>query len=120
MAIELLIDTQITTMFRRVQTQGRLAFKRFQSHAHSHGHAAPEAAPFNNKYNFNIDPPAVHEYWNARNASVLLAFIPAYLAVASVARYVSENQEGWGGLHQYADAHFDQLYKHRFGEDPKA
>ncbi|KAG7192751.1 uncharacterized protein KQ657_001534 [Scheffersomyces spartinae] len=110
-------------MFRRVQAQGRLAFKRFQSNSHGHGHGhaagASEASSFTNKYNFNIDPPAVHEYWNARNASVLLAFIPAYMVVASVAKYVAENQEGWGGLHEYADAHFDKIYQHRFGEEPK-
>ncbi|CUM64053.1 uncharacterized protein PRCAT00001641001 [Priceomyces carsonii] len=64
----------------------RLTFKRFQS--------SGAKLTFSNKYNFNINPPPVHEYWNARNNIILLAFVPVFLGVGYVAKYVGGNVYG--------------------------
>lgn len=86
--------------------------RRFQSHA------APEAksAPFNNKYNFNIDPPPVHQYWNIRNASVLIAFVPLYLAVGYLGKYTGANLSGFEGLAEFADLEKSPMKEIKFGE----
>ncbi|KAK6454426.1 uncharacterized protein RJT20DRAFT_130555 [Scheffersomyces xylosifermentans] len=92
---------------------GRIVFKRFQ---HAAAAAEPAAAKpaFNNKYNFNINPPPVHEYWNYRNASVLLAVIPVYLAVGYVAKYLGSNLEGYEGLIEFAES--DKVKDIQFGQ----
>lgn len=102
-------------MFSRIvknRSAARVA-KRFQSHA------APEparASPFNNKYNFNINPPPVHQYWNIRNASVLLAFAPLYVAVGYLAKYTGSNLSGFDGLVDFADSEKSPMKELKFGE----
>lgn len=78
--------------------------------------SATVKSSFNNKHNFNINPPPVHEYWNYRNASVLLAFIPLYFGVGYVAKYVGTNVEGYGGLLGFADSEKSPLNELKFGE----
>ncbi|KAK6464707.1 hypothetical protein DFJ63DRAFT_334257 [Scheffersomyces coipomensis] len=90
----------------------RIAFKRLQHTAAET--TAPKA--FNNKYNFNINPPPVHEYWNYRNASVLIAFVPIYFGVGYVTRYLSDNTEAFGGLVEFADSEKSPLKDLKFGE----
>lgn len=100
-------------MFSRVNARQALRVaKRFQSHA------APEtkSAPFNNKYNFNINPPPVHQYWNIRNASVLFAFVPLYLAVGYLGKYSGANLYGFEALLDFADSEKSPMKELKFGE----
>jgi hypothetical protein len=101
-------------MFARSQrtTFGRLLSKRLQ---HSSAETAPKSS-FNNKYNFNINPPPVHEYWNYWNASVFFAFIPLYFGVGYIAKYVGTNVEGYGGILEFADREKSPLNKLKFAE----
>lgn len=100
-------------MLYKINTRGLLRVaKRFQSHA------SPEvkSAPFNNKYNFNINPPPVHQYWNIRNASVLFAFVPLYLAVGYLGKYTGSNLSGFDSLLEFADSDKSPLKEIKFGE----
>lgn len=100
-------------MFSRINTRAVLrTARRFQSHAA----AEEKAAPFNNKYNFNINPPPVHAYWNIRNASVLFAFVPLYLAVGYLGKYTGSNLSGFGGLLDFADSEKSPMKEVKFGE----
>lgn len=101
-------------MFSRINTRAAVRVaRRFQSHA---APAKEEAAPFNNKYNFNIDPPPVHQYWNIRNASVLIAFVPLYLAVGYLGKYTGSELSGFEGLLDFADSEKSPLKELKFGE----
>lgn len=73
----------------------RVAARRFQS-----------TGSFKNTYNFNTNPPPVHEYWNMRNSSVLIAFVPVYFAVAYVAKGSGEGLSGSEGIKAAADAEY--------------
>lgn len=98
-------------MFSRAARAARVA-RRFQSHAPR----AEKAEPFNNKYNFNINPPPVHAYWNIRNASVLVAFVPLYIAVGYLGKYTGENLSGFEGLQQFATSEQSPIKELTFGE----
>ncbi|KAK6202735.1 uncharacterized protein RJT21DRAFT_118810 [Scheffersomyces amazonensis] len=101
-------------MFSRgIRNSGRIVGRRFQHH--SAGESI-STKPFNNRYNFNINPPPVHEYWNYRNASVLIAIIPVYLGVAYFAKSLGENLEGFEGLRSFADSDKSPLKELKFGE----
>lgn len=103
-------------MFSRISSRTFRVARRFQSHA-----AQPEskAAPFNNKYNFNMDPPPVHAYWNARNFSVLIAFVPIFLGVGYLGKYTGENSGGFDSLLDFADSEKSPLKDLKFGEAQK-
>lgn len=94
-------------------------FKRMNSH--SSGLTATKST-FNNKYNFNTNPPPVHEYWNIRNTSVLLAFIPIYLSVSYLTKKGTSNVDGYGGLVDFAKGDKSPMKEVKFGEPqlPKA
>lgn len=98
---------------RPLRNVARVVFKRLQ-HSAAESASTAKASGFNNKFNFNINPPNVHEYWNYRNASVLLAVIPVYLGVGYVAKYLGANLDGFEGLIEFADN--DQLKTLKFGE----
>ncbi|EGV64909.1 hypothetical protein PSN45_005261 [Yamadazyma tenuis] len=91
-------------------------FKRFNSHSAHPVTPTPSKAPFNNKYNFNTSPPPVHEYWNIRNTSFLLAFIPLYFAVSYVTKNGVQEIEGFGGLVEFAKGEKSPLKEIKFGE----
>lgn len=99
-------------MLSRIASRSPRMAKRFQSHAAP----AEKAQPFNNKHNFNIDPPPVHTYWNARNFSVLLAFVPLYLGIGFLGKYTGENLSGFDGLVQFADSEKSPMKTLKFGE----
>lgn len=82
-------------MFSRASTAAARMGVRFQSQA-------AKEQPFNNKHNFNINPPPVHAYWNLRNALVLFAFVPAYIAVGYLGKSVGEGLDGFTGLEAFA------------------
>ncbi|ODV80150.1 uncharacterized protein CANTADRAFT_25856 [Suhomyces tanzawaensis NRRL Y-17324] len=94
-------------MLSRSLRSTRLVFKRLEH---------TNAGSFTNKHNFNINPPPVHEYWNYRNASVLLAFIPVYLSIGYFAKYIGANTEGYQGLQEFADNEKSPLKELKFGE----
>lgn len=71
---------------------------------------------FNNKYEFNINPPPIHEYWNYRNALVLIAIIPIYLAIGSFAENLNSGLEGYDGLRTFADSLESPMHKLKFAE----
>ena len=75
-----------------------------------------KSSPFNNKYNFNTNPPPVHEYWNIRNTSVLLAFIPLYLTVSYLTKTGTSNVDGYGGLVEFAKSDKSPINDIKFGE----
>ncbi|KAI3403457.1 hypothetical protein KGF56_003741 [Candida oxycetoniae] len=77
------------------------------------------AEAFSNKFNFNLNPPQVHEYWNIYNSSVLFAFVPVFLGIAYVAKYVGVNLEGNAGFLQYANSESSPLKSIKFGETQK-
>ncbi|CAK9439609.1 uncharacterized protein LODBEIA_P37090 [Lodderomyces beijingensis] len=100
-------------MFSRVSK--RVLSKRFQHSTAAH--AAPkETHPFANRYNFNLDPPPVHEYWNIYNSSILFAFVPVFLGVAYLAKDIGVNLESQAGLLQYANGDNSPLKSIKFGE----
>ena len=101
-------------MFSRiVRNNGSLMSKRFQSQAST---SASAKSAFNNKYNFNINPPPVHTYWSMRNSSVLLAFIPVYLLVGYAIKYSSSGLSGYEGLYAFADSEKSPMKELKFGE----
>lgn len=81
-------------------------------------HSAAELpkGTFNNKYEFNINPPPIHEYWNYRNALVLIAIIPIYLAVASLAENLNGGLDGYDAIKTYADSLDSPMHKMQFAE----
>lgn len=87
--------------------------RRFESHA---AQAEPKAATFDNKYNFNIAPPPVHAYWNARNFSVLVVLTPIILGVGYLGKFTGQNIEGYEGLLTFADSKNSPLNEIKFGE----
>lgn len=99
---------------RVVRSNVSLMSKRFQSQA-STGSAGVKSS-FNNKHNFNINPPPVHQYWTMRNSSVLLAFIPVYLLVGYVAKSAGEGLTGYEGLAGFADGEKSPMKELKFGE----
>lgn len=92
---------------RSLKRCGSIMFKRFQSQ---------QTGGFNNKFNFNINPPPVHEYWNMRNNSVLLAFVPIYFIVGYFGSYTAGNIEGTQGLLDVADSNESPMKTFKFGE----
>lgn len=92
-------------MFARVlRQQARRGARQYSSEA------------FNNKYGFNMNPPPVHAYWNARNASVLVAFVPVFLGAGALAKYVGFNLPGWDGLLEFSKLEQLPIGKLAFGE----
>lgn len=91
-------------------------FKRMNSHSSGSAGASTAKSSFNNKYNFNTNPPPVHEYWNIRNTSVLLAFIPIYLSVSYLTKRGTSNVDGYGGLVEYANSEKSPMKDIKFGE----
>lgn len=89
----------------------RIISKRFQ-----HTATKQTSVPFNNKYNFNLNPPQVHEYWNVYNSSVLFAFVPVFLGIAYAAKYIGVNIEGNAGLLEYANGENSPIKSIKFGE----
>lgn len=87
--------------------------RRFQSHAVKE---EPKVEAFNNKFNFNINPPPVHTYWHARNFTVLLAFAPIYVAVGFLAKYTGENLNSFEALLDFADSEKSPMKEYKFGE----
>lgn len=69
---------------RTLRRYGAAGSRRFQSQVAAA--EAPVAKPFNNKYNFNIDPPQVHHYWDQRNFSILVVFVPVFVAAGYLAQ----------------------------------
>ncbi|WLF79562.1 hypothetical protein PVL30_003317 [Lodderomyces elongisporus] len=93
----------------------RLIAKRFQSST-TRASTTKEAHPFQNKFNFNLNPPQVHEYWNIYNTSVLLAFIPVFLGTAFIAKDIGSQIQGYTGLLQYADGEKSPLKSIKFDD----
>ncbi|KAI5950553.1 hypothetical protein CANMA_005213 [Candida margitis] len=98
-------------MFSRLSK--RITTQRFQ---HTAAKQTSKSVPFNNKYNFNLNPPPVHEYWNVYNSSVLFAFVPVFLSIAYFAKYIGVNIEGNAGLLEYANGENSPLKSIKFGE----
>lgn len=92
----------------------RFAFQRFNSTATKS--APKKEAPFDNKYNFNVSPPPIHEYWNNWNNTVLLAFIPVFLSVTYLAKLTGNGVGGFEGLLTFAEGESSPLTKQKFGE----
>lgn len=109
----MLINFHYNTMFSRASRSARSIGRRFNSHA---THEAPKSQPFTNKFNFNIEPPQVHQYWNYKNTSVLLAFIPFYLAAGYLGQYTGSNLTSWEGFWTFADGEHSPLKQIKFGE----
>ncbi|OBA19007.1 hypothetical protein METBIDRAFT_47154 [Metschnikowia bicuspidata var. bicuspidata NRRL YB-4993] len=103
-------------MFSRISSRAGRVARRFQSHA---AQAEAKPAPFNNKYNFNINPPPVHAYWNARNFSVLIAFVPVFLGAGYLGKYAGENAGGFEALLDFADSEQSPMKELKFGEAQK-
>lgn len=99
----------------RLQRSHMQMFKRMNSHSAPSVDTTVKAA-FNNKYNFNVNPPPVHEYWNIRNCSVLLAFIPIYLTASYLTKYGTGELEGYGGLLEFAKGEKSPIKDIKFGE----
>ncbi|CAH6719820.1 hypothetical protein CLIB1444_02S17238 [[Candida] jaroonii] len=98
----------------------RINFKRFNSHgAHGAHGAKPTPSTFTNKYNFNIDPPQVHEYWNIRNTSVVIAFIPVFFGVTYLTKVASDGNDGFGGLLAFANGEQSPMKDIKFSEPQK-
>lgn len=91
----------ITTRIIRIKNYGLCISKRFQSHTSTAGSITKST--FNNKYNFNTNPPPVHEYWYVRNSSVLIACIPLYLIVGYAAKYAADDIDSFNGLLGFYD-----------------
>lgn len=89
--------------------------KRFQSHA-SHATETVKSAPFNNKYNFNINPPPIHLYWNAKNSFILFAFAPIFVAFGYLGKYTGSNMPGLEGILEFADSEKSPMKELKFGE----
>ncbi|QWW24107.1 hypothetical protein CA7LBN_002941 [Candidozyma auris] len=77
--------------------------RRLQSHA-SHSSETTKSAPFNNKYNFNVNPPPIHSYWNQKNSLVLFAFVPLFVGVGYLGKYTGSNTPGFEGLLEFAES----------------
>lgn len=71
---------------------------------------------FSNKYGFNMNPPPVHAYWNARNATVLVAMIPLYFGVGELSKYLGANLPGYEGVLEFADSDKSPLKSLKFAE----
>lgn len=99
---------------RFLRSQLHTTSRRLQAHGEVHTEAPVKA--FNNKYNFNTNPPPVHEYWSTRNVSILLAFIPVYLTVSYFTKYGTSNAEGYEGLLQYAKGENSPMKNMNFAE----
>lgn len=99
-------------MFRTAARSTLRAARRFQS-------TETKAESFTNKYNFNLDPPPVHSYWNARNSLVLFAFVPAFIGAGYLGIYVGSNLSGMEGLTEFADSEQSPLKTLKFGESQK-
>ena len=87
--------------------------RRFQSNISTTGSATKST--FNNKYNFNTNPPPIHEYWYVRNSSVLIACIPLYLIVGYAAKYAADDIDSFNGLLGFYDKS-DSTKELQFGE----
>lgn len=98
---------------RTLRRYGAASSRRFQSHAAAA--EAPAVKPFNNKYNFNIDPPQVHQYWQQRNFSILVAFVPIFVAAGYLAQ-TSGNVSGLQTLIGFADGEKSPLKELAFAE----
>ncbi|CAI5758015.1 unnamed protein product [Candida verbasci] len=76
-----------------------------------------ETAGFNNKYNFNLNPPPVHEYWNFYNSSVLFMFIPLFLSVGYLTKYMVTNLDyNFTAFRQFSENDKSPLREITFGE----
>lgn len=102
-------------MLRTVKLHTQVAGRRFASSASS----SSKSANFSNKFNFNINPPPVHEYWNARNASVLIGFVPLYFAVGYVSKYIGTHIGGFDGLLEFADSDKSPMKEFEFAQPQK-
>lgn len=89
--------------------------RRLQSHA-SHASESVKAAPFNNKYNFNTNPPPIHLYWNASNSLILFAFVPVFVGIGYFSEYIGSNLRGFEGLVGFADSEQSPMKELKFGE----
>ncbi|RLV93348.1 hypothetical protein JA1_002538 [Spathaspora sp. JA1] len=96
----------------------RIAFKRFQHTAEST--ATKESAPFTNKYNFDVNPPQVHHYWNYHNATLLVALIPVLLGVAELGRYIGKNLSGYTSFIEFADSEKSPMKESTYGKPQKS
>ncbi|KAI5965272.1 uncharacterized protein KGF55_001492 [Candida pseudojiufengensis] len=91
--------------------------KRFQhAAASSTKQSTSHSIPFNNKYNFDLTPPPIHEYWNIYNSSVLFAFIPVFLTISYFAKDLGIGLEGNAGLLDFANSENSPIKNIKFGE----
>lgn len=98
---------------RSLRNYGRIIFKRFQHTAEA---STSEAAPFTNKFGFDLNPPPVHEYWNIRNSSVAFAFVPVFLGIAFFAKYIGKSVDTNGAYLGFADSEASPVSKIPFGQ----
>lgn len=101
-------------MLARLRGINRVAATKSISRRFASNESTPSS--FTNKYNFNINPPPVHEYWNIKNASVLIAFVPLYFAVGYVAKSIGTDLDGYEGLLEFADSEKSPMKELKFGE----
>lgn len=73
-------------------------------------------AGFSNKYNFNLLPPPVHEYWNIRNSSIYLVFVPLFAGVAYMGKAIGDTFTVHDTLLEFADAEKSPIKELKFGE----
>lgn len=97
----------------RYQRSCLQTFKRMNHSSHT---STPVKSNFTNKYDFNTSPPPVHEYWNIRNTSILLAFIPVYFTVSYFTKNGAQDIDGFGGLLEFANSDKSPLKDVKFGE----
>lgn len=71
---------------------------------------------FTNKYNFNMLPPPTHAYWNIRNSSIYVVFVPLFFAVAYVGKELGSSTTVHLTLLEFADDEKSPLKGMQFGE----
>ncbi|EGW33016.1 uncharacterized protein SPAPADRAFT_49942 [Spathaspora passalidarum NRRL Y-27907] len=97
----------------------RIASRRFQ-HTATAAESAAKESPFTNKYNFDLNPPRVHEYWNYRNATVLLAFIPLFLVVAELGKTAGNGLRGLSSFIEFAESEKSPMKEQTYGKSQKS
>ncbi|KAG7662842.1 uncharacterized protein J8A68_003612 [[Candida] subhashii] len=96
---------------RSLRTSGRITFKRLQ-----HTAQAAKESTFNNKYNFNLNPPPVHEYWNIYNSSLLFMLVPLIAGVGYFGKWMGSGLDGFAALLSVANSENSPMKELHYGQ----
>lgn len=69
-----------------------------------------------NKYNFNLLPPPTHAYWNIRNSSLYVVYVPLFLAVTFLGKFLGSSMTPYDSLLEFADDEKSPIKELKFGE----